>query len=87
MILLLFNNLGVLLNVQITFYDQTGVNPVAPGTFVVITNYAGNIVAVGYIGVGGIFNAQLYSHNNYTATFVGEQAPIFPVTFQAPAAP
>jgi hypothetical protein len=77
---------------MVIFLDESGNNALPP--LVLVTIYpagvpqtSGNIVAQGYLNVGGVLNATLLGAVEYTAVFQGSQAPANPVTFQANAKP
>lgn len=64
----------------VTFYDETGINPLPPG--ILVTFYpsgaaqtAANIVAQGYTQIGGFVAFDGMQDVNYVATFYGRQGP------------
>lgn len=66
--------------VTYTFFDESGVNPVAPGSqydvyYIGDPQIAENIVMSGFLGVGGIATISLDEDTEYVITWSGQQAP------------
>jgi hypothetical protein len=71
---------------SITFFDETGINPVAAGSqyqayYQGTSQIPENVVASGFIGVGGVASFIIHENSNYTIKWIGQQAPTGQTTF------
>jgi hypothetical protein len=71
---------------SITFFDETGINPVAAGSqyqayYQGASQTPENVVASGFIGVGGVASFTVHENSNYIIEWIGQQAPTGQTTF------